>query len=97
MARSRAFIVPQSHSNQKRRGCCPMRYSESRIWPEIVPLLTHSVASLAHSSSLLPVEFMSRLLFCDLNETSKVTLDSHSVLDMLQEQGLSVCPYLQHS
>jgi hypothetical protein len=40
---------------------------------------------------------MSGLLFCDLNETSKETIDSRDVLDKLQEQGLSVCPNLQLS
>jgi hypothetical protein len=37
---------------------------------------------------------MSGLLFCGLNETSKETTDSRGVPDLLQEQGLSVCPNL---
>ena len=83
MARSRAFIVPQSHSNQKRRGCCPTRYSESRIWPEVVPLLTHPVASLASFSCLPPAEFMSSFIYCSLCYASEEAIDSRGVLDML--------------
>jgi hypothetical protein len=68
-----------------------------RIWPEIVPLLTHPVASLAYSSSLPPAESMSCFIFCSLCYASEEAIDSHSVPDSCKEQALSVCPYLQHS
>ena len=94
-ARSRTFMVPRSHSNQKRMCCCPTRYSESRIGLQIVPLLTHPVAAFTHHPCFPAAEFLSCFSPCGLRQSGKEVIDASSVLDtpvgaVCKEQG-SVC------
>ena len=91
-ARSRTCMVPRSHSNQNRICCDPNRYSESRIGPQIVPLLSHPVTAFAHHPCSPSAERLSWLLSCGLRQTGKEAIDSDSVLHTLSEQVISVCP-----
>lgn len=83
-------VEPGSSFNQKQ----PLLLScdtifRQRIGPQIVPLLTHPVASFAYRPRLPPAEFLSWFPSCCLGEAGKKAVDAGSVLDMLQEPGLS--------
>ena len=60
-----------------------------RIGPQIVPLLTHPVASFAHHPCFPPAERLFRLSSCGLRQSGKEAIDSSSVLDKLYMSNLS--------
>ena len=59
------------------------------IGPEVIPLFMPSVAPFACCPRLPPAERMASLLSGVLRQASEEAVDSGSVLDMLEEPGLS--------
>jgi hypothetical protein len=63
-----------------------------RIGSQIVPLLMDLVTSFAHHPSLSPAGILTWLLSCGLRQSGEEAIDLDSLLYMLQEQCLSICP-----
>jgi len=63
-----------------------------RIGTQIVPLLIHPVAAFARYPCFPPAKRMFHYLSCGQGQPGKEAVDPDSLLDMLQEQELSVCP-----
>jgi len=62
------------------------------FWLQIVPLLTHPVAAFAHHPCFSPAGILTWLLSCGLRQSGFFATDLDSLLDMLLEQGVSICP-----
>jgi hypothetical protein len=86
IARIHGAIIPFQPEMYLLRSHLIFRQS---IGSQIVPLFTHTVPPLARGTCLPPAEYLFRLLSRRLSQASEKAIDSRSVLDMLQEPGLS--------
>ena len=79
-------LQPETHLLRSHTLYC------QHIEPQIAPPLMDLVTSFAHHPNLSPAGILTWLLSCGLRQSGEEAIDLDSLLYMLQEQGLSICP-----